>query len=69
MDSSVSPKLSPRILAFPACLVMNVEGKKRKKKRRLGALTLKGLIYNICDLFDERLQQQTIAAAGAISQR
>jgi len=27
------------------------------------ALTLKSLIYNICDLFDEGLQQQTIAAA------
>lgn len=41
---------------------------------QLTALTLEGLIYNICDLFDERLQQQTIAAAaaaaaGAISQR
>lgn len=41
---------------------------------QLTALTLKSLIYNICDLFDERLQQQTIAAAaaaaaGAISQR
>ncbi len=32
---------------------------------KLTALTLKGLIYNICDLFDERLQQQTIAAAAA----
>lgn len=29
---------------------------------QLTALTLKSLIYNICDLFDERLQQQTIAA-------
>lgn len=42
---------------------------------QLTALTLKSLIYNICDLFDERMQQQTIAAAaaataaGAISQR
>lgn len=30
-------------------------------------LTSEGLIYNICDLFDGRLQQQTMAAAAATS--
>lgn len=57
---------------------MNVKGK-YDGWLKLTSLTLKSLIYNICDLFDERLQQQTIAAtpaaaaaapaAGAISQR
>lgn len=37
---------------------------------KLTALTSKSWIYNICDLFDGRQQQQTMAAeaAGAISQ-
>lgn len=52
---------------------MNVKGKE-DGRLKLTTLTLESLIYNICDLFDERLQQQTIAAAaaaaaGAISQR
>lgn len=43
---------------------MNVKGEE-DGWLELTALTLEGLIYNICDLFDEQLQQQTIAAAAA----
>lgn len=58
----------PSHLSFLPRSLVNVKGKEGSWLK-LTALTLKSLIYNICDLFDERLQQQTIAAAGAISQR
>lgn len=52
------------ICHFLARLLVNVKGEE-DGWLELTALTLEGLIYNICDLFDEQLQQQTIAAAAA----
>lgn len=59
-----------RILSFLHRSGANVKGV-GSSGAKLTALTSRSLIYNICGVFDERLQQQTIAAAaaGAISQR
>lgn len=50
-------------LFLPSFSYWASKAKKSEGWLKLTALTLKSLIYNICDLFDERLQQQTIAAA------